>query len=214
MISALAKPLPTRVAPFWHTAALVLLIVLVAVVGTLAKTHAVPPSRMTGVYVPAIFVQLGLIYYVARAFRPRSVLRDLVGRVTLTDVPIALALAAFVIMIELIAGHPSTEAHAILPRTGPERAIWVVLAVVVGFAEELVYRGYFIAQFRAFTRSPAFAVTLSAILFAIAHANQGAFAMLRFGVYAVVFGAVAVWRRSLVPTILCHVGIDMVGAFH
>lgn len=215
MIPALAKRLPDRVAPFWHTAALVVLIVLVAVAGgTLAKTSAAPAARISAVYVPAIFVQVGLVYYVSRAFRPRSVLRDLVGRAAPMDVAIAFALAAFVIASELLLGHPSAQALAILPRTRPERAIWIVVAASVGFAEELVYRGYLVTQFRAFTGSAAVAILLSSILFAIAHANQGAFAMLRFGVYALVFGAVAVWRRSIAPTILCHIGIDVIGALH
>ena len=214
MINTLARRLPDRVAPFWHTAALAALIVAVAIVGTVAKTNATPAARISAVYVPTILVQVGLVYYVSRAFRPRSVLRDLVGRATFVDVLIAVALAAFVIGGELVLGHPSAAALAILPRTGPERAIWIAVAASVGFAEELVYRGYFVTQLRAFTGSAIVAIVLQAILFAIAHANQGALAMSRFGIYAAVFGAVAVWRRSLVPTILCHVGIDMIGAFH
>jgi len=213
MLPTLARRLPARAAPFWHTAALALLIVLVAVVGTLAKSSAAPASRISAVYAPAIFVQLGLVYYVSRAFRPRSVLRELVGQARFGDLAVALALAAFVIVGELVFAPSSTQALAILPRTGPERAIWILVAATVGFGEELVYRGYFITQLRAFTGSVAVAVALQAILFAIAHANQGAFAMLRFAVYACVFGAVAVWRRSLVPTIVCHVGIDVMGAF-
>ena len=214
MIPTLAKRLPDRVAPFWHTAALVVLVVAVALVGTLAKTNEAPASRISAVYVPAIFVQLGLVYYVTRAFRPRSVLRELVGRARVGDLAVAIALAAFVIASELVFAQPSTRALAILPRTVPERVMWIAVAASVGFAEELVYRGYFITQLRVFTGSVVVAVVLQAILFANAHANQGAFAMFRFGIYAAVFGAVAVWRRSLVPTILCHVGIDMIGAFH
>ena len=214
MTPSLARPLPDRVVPFWHTAALALLIVLVAFVGTLAQTNDAPAPRISAVYVPAIFVQVGLVYYVSRAFRPRSVLRDLVGRARLGDLVVALALAVFVSGGELAFAHPSARAVTILPRTGPERAVWLLVAGSVGFAEELVYRGYFITQLRAFTGSVAVAVVLQAILFAIAHANQGAFAMLRFGVYALAFGAVASRRRSLVPTIVCHVGIDVLGAFH
>jgi len=215
MIPVLARRLPRSIAPFWHTAALAALVVLVALAGTLAKTSATPTSRISAVYLPAIVVQIGLVFYVSRAFRPRSVLRELVGRVALGDLAVALVLAAFVIGSELVFARPSAQALAILPRTGPERAIWIAVAASVGFAEELVYRGYFIQQLRAFTGSVAAAIVFQAVLFAIAHADQGSFAMLRFGVYALVFGVVAaVWRRSLAPTIFCHVGIDMAGAFH
>jgi membrane protease YdiL (CAAX protease family) len=214
MIPALARRLPDRVAPFWHTAALMLLIVSVALVGTFTRTNAAPASRVSSVYLPTIVVQLGLVYYVSRAFRPRSVLADLVGRARLGDLAVAIALAAFVIGSELVFGHPSAQAQTILPRTGPERLIWIAVAASVGFAEELVYRGYFITQLRAFTGSVAVAIAFQAVLFGIAHANQGADAVVRFGIYAIIFGIVAVWRRSLVPTIVCHVGIDMIGAFH
>jgi membrane protease YdiL (CAAX protease family) len=127
---------------------------------------------------------------------------------------VALALATVVIGAEIAFAHPSATALAILPRTGAERLVWLLVAASVGFAEEVVYRGYFIVQLRAFTGSTVVAIALQALLFAIAHANQGAFAMVRFGAYALLFGAVAVWRRSLVPAILCHVGIDAIGAFH
>jgi len=55
--------------------------------------------------------------------------------------------------------------------------------------------------------------TIAVPLALVYYANQGAGAMLRFTLYALAFGAVAVWRRSLVPTSLCHVGIDVLGAF-
>jgi membrane protease YdiL (CAAX protease family) len=191
----------------------VLLVILVALAGALSKTNDAPAARISAVYVPAILVQVGLVYYVTRAFRPRSVLRDLVGRARMGDIVVAFALAACVIASELVFAHPNNGALAILPRTGPERAVWLLVAMTVGFAEELVYRGYFITQIRAFTGSAAVAIALQAILFAIAHANQGAGAMLRFGVYAFAFGVVASWRRSLVAVIACHVGIDVIGAF-
>ncbi|HEY1955135.1 MAG TPA: CPBP family intramembrane glutamic endopeptidase [Polyangiaceae bacterium] len=211
--TALANRLPRLVAPWWHTAALVLVIVSVAVVGSLSSPGLPPSSRIAAVYVPTIIVQIALVYWVSRAFRSRSVLRELVGRAVLLDVPIALALAALVIAVELVFGSANGSALTILPRTGPERLVWILLAVSVGFAEELVYRGYLVVQLRAFTRSTAAAVVLQALLFAIAHANQGAGAMLRFACYALVFGVVAVRRGSLVPTILCHVAIDALAAF-
>ena len=214
MTTSIAKPLPDRIAPLWHTVALVAVIVLVAITGTLAKAPSAVGPLISTVYLPTILVEAMLVFYVARAFRPRSVLRDLVGRAVPTDALVALALAAFVITTELAVGRASAQAHAILPRTGPERAFWIAVAASVGFTEELVYRGYLVVQLRAFTASTLAAVALQAVLFAIAHANQGAYAMLRFGVYALAFGAVAVWRRSLVPTIVCHVGIDALAAFH
>lgn len=213
MTTPLARRLPQVVAPWWHTAALAVVIVSVAVAGSLSPHGQQPASRIAAVYVPTIVVQIGLVFWVSRALRSRSVLRELVGRAALADVPLALALAAVVVGGELVFGSPSESALAILPRTGSERVVWILLAASVGFAEELVYRGYLVVQLRALTRSSAAAVVLQALLFAVAHAYQGAGAMLRFAVYALAFGAVAVRRGSLWPTILCHVGIDALAAF-
>jgi membrane protease YdiL (CAAX protease family) len=54
-------------------------------------------------------------------------------------------------------------------------------------------------------------VFLQATLFAIAHAQQGAAAIVRVGFYGLLFGALAQWRGSLLPGMMCHVAIDVVG---
>src|SRR5690349_7371072 len=105
MSTTLARRLPETVAPLWHTVALAALVVVVAVVGTLAHESIDSTSRILAAYLPAILVQCGLVYYVSRAFRPRSVLRDLIGRAAPADVAIALALAAFVVAAELAFAH-------------------------------------------------------------------------------------------------------------
>ena len=43
----------------------------------------------------------------------------------------------------------------------------------------------------------------------MAHGDQGLAVALRFGVYGVMLGALARWRRSLWPGIVCHIGIDV-----
>ena len=50
---------------------------------------------------------------------------------------------------------------------------------------------------------------LQALLFGMAHGGQGLAIALRFAVYGVMLGAFAYCRRSLIPGIACHAGIDV-----
>lgn len=214
-------------APPWHTLALVTVIVAVAVTGTALgasqTTTAVSEGASRFLAYPALLaVQWGSLFYVCRAFRARSALGALLGRGwndarrALGDAVLALALFASIVAIEwawtrfLPGGRPSTS--PLLPTTGVELAAWLVVASSTGFCEEVVYRGYLQTQFAAFTRRTWAGVAVQAALFGIAHADQGADAMARVTVYAALLGWVAARRRSLMPCIVAHIGIDLAAA--
>jgi membrane protease YdiL (CAAX protease family) len=200
------------IAPPWHTAALVTVILAVAVTGTLLsreKATHVLDSPIATAYLPAIVVSCGLSAYVCRVGRARSALAFLLGKPwTWMDVLIAGALSLFVRLSYAALGAGASSAMA-PAHTIAERLIWILVALSVGVSEELVYRGYLQKQLGAFTGRASLGVILQACLFAIAHANQGARGAAIIGVYGLVFGIVAAWRESLAAVILCHVAIDM-----
>ena len=116
---------------------------------------------------------------------------------------------------------PSAEQEKLiktLARTAPsnryEIAAWALLCIVVGFAEEVVFRGYLQRQFAAwFARWPqwlhgygptAIGVALSAIVFGSAHGYEGARGMALIGVYGVLFGLLALFRRNLRAGMIAH----------
>ncbi|RYE87891.1 MAG: CPBP family intramembrane metalloprotease [Myxococcales bacterium] len=217
-------------APRWHTLALVALQVSVAAAG-LWLTHAgggvpaapVAPapwaSRLVSVYLPMVIVQVGLVIYVARVGRPQSALGALIGRRWGTParaaVDVALGLLAWLLILggEVAWARWSrvttaTSVTAMLPHTWPERLAWVVVASIVGFSEEVVYRGYLQTQLTAFTRSALAGIVLQAALFGLAHGEQGPAVMVRFALYGLGFGALARWRQSLLPGVVGHVWTD------
>jgi membrane protease YdiL (CAAX protease family) len=215
------------VAPRWHTALLVCLMLSVAFAGALLTVRgasmtapADARTRLFGAYLPMIAVQWGLLFYVCRVGRKRSALHALLGqgwgdgRRALADVGLAGICGVVIVGLELafsrlFAVGRNASLGALLPHTANERLFWMAVAVSAGFCEEVVYRGYLQRQFAAFTSSPAAAIALSAALFGIAHGEQGLSAMLRVFVHGLVFGVCAEWRRSLLPGILCHVAIDL-----
>jgi uncharacterized protein len=214
-----------------HTAALIGLIIAVAVTGTLLEVcgapRAVVPvgratenSRIFAQYLPLLLVNWGLVLYVSRLFRARNALPELLGRRwqsfarASTDLALAVLAALLILLSETLAMHylavgRNAAASALLPASLAERGVWVLVAASVGFSEEVVYRGYLQSQLSAFTRSSTAGVALQALLFAIAHSEQGVAAALRIGIYGLVFGALARVRGSLFPGIVCHVGVDL-----
>lgn len=106
----------------------------------------------------------------------------------------------------------STAAHALLPTTASAHVAWFCVAALVGLSEELVYRGYLQRQLGAASGQPLVGIVAQALLFGIAHGEQGPWAVARFAAYAVALGGLAAARKSLVPGILCHVALDCYAA--
>jgi membrane protease YdiL (CAAX protease family) len=176
-------------------------------------------TRISSQYLPILFVNGLLVLYVARLFRPRNVLSELLGRPwrRAADVLIDLLYAslAFVLIVAIealtrpIFAGRNAAVSALLPSTEAERLTWLLVACSVGFCEEVVYRGYLQAQLSAFTHSTELGLVLQALLFALAHLEQGVDAAFRIGVYGLILGLLARRRASLLPGIVCHAGIDL-----
>lgn len=224
--SSQAAPL----ASLGHTAALVGVMLAVAIAGTVLQ-HAGAPvaspsaptspavSRIWSQYLPLLLVNGLLLLYVARLFRPHNALPELLGRTwrrpadALTDLLAAALAFTLIVALEALMRPWFTGRNAavsaLLPSTEAERLTWMLVASSIGFCEEVVYRGYLQIQLGAFTRSPAWGLVLQALLFGLAHLEQGPGAALRIGAYGLILGVLARQRSSLMPGILCHMAIDL-----
>lgn len=91
------------------------------------------------------------------------------------------------------------------PTNGKEIACWLLMCVLVGFAEELVFRGYFQSQFTAWARGAAWAgVVFSALMFGAAHGYEGVRAMFLLSVFGALFSLLALFRRNLRAGMFAH----------
>lgn len=212
-------------APRWHTALLVTLMLLVAGLGLALQGlgHEGAPastSKIGALYVPELLVEWALALWCIRILRGESALAGLLGRGWSSVRRASADLACAVGLIVLIVGGESIWAHfsgatpsaavlALLPVTPLEKGVWVLVAVSAGLCEELVYRGYLYVQLAAFLRSRNAALLGQALLFGLAHAQQGLGPVLRFTGYGIAFAIVAVRRRSLYAGILAHASIDL-----
>jgi hypothetical protein len=96
-----------------------------------------------------------------------------------------------------------------LPHAPFERVLWVGFALTAGLCEELVYRGYLLKQFKALTDSTLAAIVLQALVYGLAHLVLPAQVGVSVGLLGVLLGVLAVWQRSLVPSMILHVGVGL-----
>ena len=100
------------------------------------------------------------------------------------------------------------------PSTGRELVVFLGLASTAGFCEEIIFRGYLQRTFTTLTRSSFAGIALSAAIFGASHGYQGAARMVQIGVFGLLFGILAHFRKSLRPGMMAHAWHDgIVGVF-
>jgi len=98
----------------------------------------------------------------------------------------------------------------LIPSTTLELAIWFCVSATAGICEEIIFRGYLQRQFAGITRSMAAGVLLSAVVFGAAHGYEGQPRMILIGIYGLMFGLLAWWRKSLRPGMIAHAWHDAI----
>ncbi len=212
-----------------HTAGLVLIQAAIAVGGAYMQHQSTaapgPAPQHRGaalLYVSLIVMEWALVRYVWAGVRKNNDggLFGLIGgrwdswRHAWLDV--AVALPFWVVweaagrLMHLLLGPSRLEAvNALLPQSPVEILLWIALSVSAGICEEIVFRGYFQKQFQALTGSLVAAVLIQAILFGAGHAYQGMKQVAVITVLGVLYGLLAVWRRTLRPGMLAHAWSDI-----
>ena len=90
------------------------------------------------------------------------------------------------------------------PANGIEIAAWGLLCLIVGFSEELIFRGYLQTQSIALLRNLPVAVVLTAVIFGAAHGYQGLRGIVLISIYGTLFGCITLLRKNLFPGMLAH----------
>ena len=214
------------VAPPWHTAIVLLVLLSFSLAGAL--NHNLSPlggalGRSTGYVLVMLFewVIVAFIWYGVsrrgirmadliggRWERPVHALRDLgIGLAFLVVCGIGVVNA----LGYLLKAAPNQAIRSMFPQSVSEIVLYLMLSLTAGFCEEVIFRGYLLRQFSALTRSLLGGIVLQAIVFGLSHGYQGWNLMLLISIYGVCFGLFAHWRRSLRPGMLAHALQDTLG---
>jgi uncharacterized protein len=188
------------------------------------NTSPAPAASKIPFYVMMIAVEVFFVWFVTMGVKARGYgLRDVVGRRSRnlveagTDILVAAGAAAFLKFSKPVLfyflGRWASNTGFLLPTTFPESIAWIAVSLAAGFCEETVYRGYLQRQLWSATKSLPLALVLQALIFACGHLYQGWRPALVTAIYGLVFGLVAVWRRSIIPGAIAHAAIDVLGGF-
>ena len=142
---------------------------------------------------------------------PEDVLIDLaiaggfwiVAAIVLASVGFALGLAGQAQQAESL-----KKISFLAPANLKEIIIWLGLSATAGFCEEIIFRGYLQRLFISLTGSSMIGIVLSAAIFGAAHGYEGAPRMVQIGVFGLMFGVLAHYRKSLRPGMIAHAWHD------
>ncbi len=218
---------PRPVAHPLHTAIFVAIFLGIALAGGAFQAHRPPGGAeaarpdVVPLYVSLLLVEWLLVYVVWRGIRRGGTrLRDLIGGRWSRPGDLArdagLALLLWLLWLGIQRGFDlwigSDHARSVapfLPRGLVEVPLWIALSLSAGFCEELVFRGYLLRQFGALARNRPAGVVLQAVLFGVGHAYEGIGAVGKIILFGLLYGSVAVWRRSLRPGMVAHAWSDI-----
>jgi hypothetical protein len=217
------------IAPLWHTGVLLAVLAALTAYGIYAQSIARSGTQLVQhrgsalpIYLMLIAFEWGLLRFVTAAGlrRTGTRLRDLIGerwaswKDVLRDVAIALAVwavwtAAEALVGQMLGKDSAKDISSLLPRDPLEIVVWVALSLTAGFCEEAVFRGYLQKQIQALTGSSLVAVLAQAVIFGVSHGYQGLRNVIAITAFGALFGALAVWRRSLRPGMILHAWTDV-----
>lgn len=228
-----SRSAPRSIAPWWHTALVVLLIVGLSYRGRNRLPGAgSPPGRLTADLLMSIAYEWFLAGAVLLGIRLRGIsLRRLLGdrrpglRAWAADFAAALifwaianlSLAALGQLLQngshshIDLSKIANAAASLTPATGVEMALFLTLSVSAGVCEELIFRGYLQQQFICMTGRVWAGVALAALVFGSAHEYEGAAGVLLLAAYGAMFGVLALVRRRLRTGMIAHAWHDSIG---
>ena len=212
-----------------HTAGLLLIIASFAIAGRVLVAHqsatALEEFGRLRIYWIALASEWFLLVYVLWGLRRqvttvRTVIDESFWALSRLSLYAAIAVGAaivwlgcgFVLGLVLPAQQPDQIRHlqSLLPRGGMEKSLWVLLSASAGFCEEFLYRGYLQQQFRRLTGRLSAGIFLQAVVYGTAHAALPREIVVTAMCLGLLLGALAAWRRSLVPGMLLHAVLDIV----
>jgi membrane protease YdiL (CAAX protease family) len=103
--------------------------------------------------------------------------------------------------------------HELLPRSPRERAAFVGLSITAGVCEEFVFRGFLVPALTVGLGSVAPAAVISSAVFGILHSYQRAAGAARAGLLGVALAVPFLYTGSLLPSMIAHTTIDLLGGF-
>ncbi len=208
--------------PYWHTALLLLVLVLFSV-GNMKSSQTVHAGAHVRIYLATMFYEWLLTAFVWWGLRRSGgSMRELIGGRWhsvgdfFLDIVIAMGVWLGALMMIALAALAMGMNHAgnlsdaqkkigfLAPQNMREIIMWICLSATAGFCEEVIFRGYFQKQFTRLLRCRWSALVVVSILFGLGHGYEGAQRMVLIALLGFAFGLMSLLRKSLRPAMMAH----------
>lgn len=108
-------------------------------------------------------------------------------------------------------GFTAEGSASLVPgRSAADLLLALALVAVVAVAEETIFRGYLLLRLRNVLGSTWIALLIASLVFMLGHGYEGSAGALTVGATGLVWGAVYLWRRSLVAPVTMHFLLDAI----
>ena len=212
-------------APLWHTAVVIAVLLLGSIGGSYGHRPMARGGKLSE-YLWGMTWEWLLTGFVWLGIRKRVSIREVIGGrwagaddffldiiiATMFWIVAAIVLAGSANLMHLNQGDKldtmRRQLGFLIPGTRLELAVWFLLSATAGFCEEFIFRGYLQLQLAALTRSMFAGALLSAAVFGASHGYEGGPRMFLIGIFGLMFGLLAWWRKSLRPGMMAHAWHD------
>jgi membrane protease YdiL (CAAX protease family) len=209
---------PEPVAPWPHTAFLLVVLTLWAFYGLLHSRVLASVMPRGASYIGHIVMECLLAgSTIAGLYHRRRFLAEVFGTVTARGAALdvaqgfliylagAAAMAAvWMVLKPLHPGYQTEAVRAMAPHTPVELVLWMAVSLAAGWCEEFVFRGYLLRQFERWFGSVFVAVAVSSVLFGCLHLYEGVGAVMGICGLGAVYAVVAVRRGNLRSVMVAH----------
>jgi membrane protease YdiL (CAAX protease family) len=183
--------------------------------GQLSAAYIFPLALIDAVVLVALIV--GLLLAHGESLRElflghRPVLREAVLGVWLIPAVFGLVTALLVTLRSVTPWLHNVDRNPMedLIDSGPEAAMFAVVAIVAGGVREEVQRAFILHRFEQYLGGKWVGLVLFSLVFGIGHALQGWDAAITTGVLGALWGLIYLWRRSIVAPVVSHAGFNSV----
>jgi membrane protease YdiL (CAAX protease family) len=211
-----------------HTALLVLALLIVSARGAMTRPMASWPASLSEpgeralLYAGIVGLQVSWTVYVWFGVRRAGGLRALIDQAPWTLARwvryAAIGFAGFVFWLAFqgalgLVLRPTKEqldgVAAMLPHKSGERLLWIGFALSAGMCEEVIYRGYLMRQFTAFSGHWQVGLLVQAAIYTCSHLVLPLPMVVAAALLGVLLGVIALWQKSLVPGMIIHTGTGL-----
>ena len=216
--SSVAPPPLTPIAPWWHTIGLLVFLLVSAIYGVSTAKYP-SPLPYTARFLLACMSKIALLGAVIGGVYHRSAfLRSTVLQrarpwsnefgTGLIVYFIGIVLASSAVAMRLLLHQPRKSVPpavlAMFPHTTAEVLVWLVVSLTAGVAEEILFRGYLLRQFTAWTGRASVAIALLSVLFGVVHLYEGLPAVVALTLLSVLYCAVTLYRGNIRAVMIAH----------